>query len=880
MSPLLKKELRLLLPAWLATMALALAPAALLPWPDSIYDWEQHMAPMRYCFLLGLVFLAIAPFGLECNCKTLSLSLVQPVSRATLWRTKGLTFLAGGVLALLAFSAVVWTRALLAAQAPGVQSAEVLAMARPWLWETLLLAVTILSTGLWTTLLLRQMAGAFCITLLLPLALFGLFGDLWPVPALYAITSVFLARWLFLRAQDTAWAGGNLTLGMGGGGLFAGRRTPGFNPLPALLQKEFQLQRVTLLSMAGLFILNLAVIAFRNMTADSTHVQSLRSSLEFFGFIWLVMPLFAGCLSITEERKLGTLSEQFCLPVARWLQFVLKLLVTVLIGMLLTAALSLSLDWFSARLFHKGPASLFLQNPENLLIAIGILCLSAFYASTLTRNILQSLLVSILVAAPFLAGWWLMYFVCASLMEQSDFFLFSPMPQFWVLSALLCVPTLIVVLSWLAYSNFGTLRTTRAFWQRNLLAISATVAGAMLLACLFQARCWEWFQTNEPPHGPAQLALNKPFEVSICQSRQSLYSAAVLSDGRLWFGRQPIEETENQDVVYSPFDERGFIGGSNWAQVQVNRQAMAALQTNGSLWLANSSPAGSIRAATNLVRFGVDSDWCALMTGWKEFLLLKTNGTLWRLPMTRDSNPEHRQYRSGYQFAPPQQIGTASDWARLIPRQFSESVVQKRNGEAWLLRYIPPSDTNHPPDVELMLAPPPAIPDAKAILPVSYGSIFVKADGTLWSQQTAWQEYRKSPRAAPATLVDANNHWKAIVSTWDGPLLGLKEDGSLWRSAPDLQPSDLSHPLHWERLGSRSDWVGLGRNSPWGTLVAISADGGFYLWPYVSISPGTFVSDRQSKRTWRDIPWKQGLLSFTRPSRRPQFAGNIFQTTN
>ena len=89
-----------------------------------------------------------------------------------------------------------------------------------------LIATATFTGGLWTTLLLRQLAGAFWLTLLVPATLSGFSGIflagsesdhlviavLSVVIGLYSIAGFLFARWLFFRAQDVGWSGGIIVL--------------------------------------------------------------------------------------------------------------------------------------------------------------------------------------------------------------------------------------------------------------------------------------------------------------------------------------------------------------------------------------------------------------------------------------------------------------------------------------------------------------------------------------------------------------------------------------------------------------------------------------------------------------------------------------------
>src|SRR5665213_3617201 len=83
MRTLIEKELRLLLPAWAAAIALAIFPVWLLP-----YDPWNPGAYASIALYFGILLLALSSFGREVNMKTLPFLLTQPVERAQLWWVK------------------------------------------------------------------------------------------------------------------------------------------------------------------------------------------------------------------------------------------------------------------------------------------------------------------------------------------------------------------------------------------------------------------------------------------------------------------------------------------------------------------------------------------------------------------------------------------------------------------------------------------------------------------------------------------------------------------------------------------------------------------------------------------------------------------------
>src|SRR5439155_9981809 len=88
MNALVRKEIRLILPAWAAALVLAVAPVWFIPVNDLVGWQYQGTAMACYAFAFGAILLGVAPYGQECGLGTFSLLLAQPVSRRRIWRVK------------------------------------------------------------------------------------------------------------------------------------------------------------------------------------------------------------------------------------------------------------------------------------------------------------------------------------------------------------------------------------------------------------------------------------------------------------------------------------------------------------------------------------------------------------------------------------------------------------------------------------------------------------------------------------------------------------------------------------------------------------------------------------------------------------------------
>ena len=84
MNALVKKEIRLLLPAWGTAMLLAAVP----PWFASEYPPDGVITFAGLFAWGGAIILTVSSFGQEFSLGTFSLLLVQPLKRRRLWIVK------------------------------------------------------------------------------------------------------------------------------------------------------------------------------------------------------------------------------------------------------------------------------------------------------------------------------------------------------------------------------------------------------------------------------------------------------------------------------------------------------------------------------------------------------------------------------------------------------------------------------------------------------------------------------------------------------------------------------------------------------------------------------------------------------------------------
>jgi len=819
MSPLLRKEVRLLMPAFGLALVLAVVPIWLLR-DKSVGD---AVGLAFYAFCLGVVVLAVSCFGREFALSTFRMLLAQPIGRGRILWTK--------VAVLVLAIAVV-----LSAWLASCSTSQEQELARHSLPErSALSGALILGSmvvgGLWTALLLRQFVAAIVITILTPIAISGLIA--WSGGAdqmVYAALGLYIALgafWTvrqFLRAQEVGWTGGVLTLSSASTrDAIRESAVRTRRPLFALVAKEFQLHKINLAGMAALFVLHLVSIVVRKAGPKSVG-ELLTAGLEAFGLLWLVVPWLIGSHSVAEERNLGTVDGLMCLPVSKGRQYAIKLLFVVVLGAIVSASLSCAAEGIGKALGVRGFSG---ATPMELLGLFLPVSLIAFYASTLSRNIIQALGLS-LATAIFLGASIVLYEV-----PLRNGLTLAPKE----LAYLVFWPTALLPVVWLAYRNFKGFAETRHLALRNAFGL----AGALLLTITSTAaihqRLWEFLTPIEPPHGPARIRGAKPLLRSDATATLSL----VMPDGRVWVDRiihEPGHLIMKLDAsawirlggkwIGEP--GRHFIDGSNWVEAVGDFQETVGIRSDGTLWVSEAprqpffvAGNGELHVAepSKLMRFGGETNWLSVVRDGQSqsMVLLKTDGTLWRW----GTNGWLKSW-PGLRTFEPYQRSLMSNWARLFSAGPSIYGWQ-RDGRAWLLNST--ARGGH-----VLIERRDNLDGIKWRSFTQSGSFHaaVREDGTLWVWLSPPGGVDPLSELQKENQYGKNINWAAVAIS-HLRLLALKSDGTLWKWDLSYSQAQSTWVLADSpvRLGIHSDWVAL---SSFGDgFVTLAGDGTLWFWP-------------------------------------------------
>lgn len=900
MNALVKKEIRLLLPGFLAILLLE----TVQPWIWNEADETFAIAPVIFFF--GMIIFAVDSFGREFSLGTFQSLLSQPIERRQIWRTKITVLLFGAALIFAAYFASCELRLheglknpLWHAYASKFNATIIENNFSDAMFASVAVLFVAVMGGLWTALLFRQIATAFWITFLIPAGLMttiifflpSKLADnehfvttlLYSLAGIYVVAGFWLAHKLFQRAQDVAWTGGIISFSTWR--YFEARSRSSvserrWKPVSALLKKEFQLHSISLFGAGALLALHIGIFFLRAFYANF-HKNSLAAvASDFFWVLWLVMPLTIGSMAVAEERKLGVAEQQFCLSASRRLQFAVKFVPAMIFGVLLGGIMPLLLETIAAHL--GAPNEIFTSRTHEGNVfgnglswfEISIVALSAgfalagFFGSAIARNFLQALSIAIVT----LIGCSFFVFFVEWVNEQRPTF-FGITPWHSILPILIAFPTVPAALTWLAYLNFNHFHESRRLWRRNIVGIAAMLIFIIGGSAAIYNRAWEIFEPAEPPHGAAKFSFSNPPKLSLGSYENLLVQ---FPDGRVWTDnlREPIIENRQGrwrqllETFLHPLPAsvgpKQFIGGSNssnwvsatvmyvdwWESTQSHVTGYldtTGVKSDGTLWISEKSEP-KIWTGANMIRFGDETNWRQIAWASSGRLLLKNDGTLWFWG-TNSVNSMWNGWRTNWPSVrafQPRQIGTNSDWKEISPVWWMRC-AEKTDGTVWRI------DEYNNAKEEISRETNRDGINLKTFSSEDNSSAYVGEDGTLWIRNHYLDKSENTGdwKGEGFLQVGKETNWLAVFVTLNS-MVALKSDGTLWRwNFPADSPRDAAKipPM---RFDIHNDWIAL--TSIWGGGVSLAADGSLWFWP-----GGEFE--------------EMTLLKFPK---QPGFLGNVF----
>ena len=258
------------------------------------------------------------------------------------------------------------------------------------------------------------------------------------------------------------------------------------------------------------------------------------------------------------------------------------------------------------------------------------------------------------------------------------------------------------------------------------------------------------------------------------------HTAAIKTDGSLWIwgannsGQLGINDGSNVPRL-TPVTT--FAGGNTWKSVSCGNFHTAAIKTDGSLWTWGSGGNGQLGTnntatrSTPVTTFAGGTNWKQVFCGDIHIAAIKTDGTLWiwggngqgQLG-TNNTTPDRS--------TPVTTFAGGTTWKQ-VAGGYRLTTAIKTDGSLWTWGYNNGNNSGRLGDntTTNRSTPVTTFAGGNNWKQVS-GSAAIKTDGTLWIWgnntslgQLGINDINDAPRSTPVTTFAGGNNWKQVAST-------------------------------------------------------------------------------------------------------------------
>lgn len=266
-------------------------------------------------------------------------------------------------------------------------------------------------------------------------------------------------------------------------------------------------------------------------------------------------------------------------------------------------------------------------------------------------------------------------------------------------------------------------------------------------------------------------------------------SAAVKTDGSLWtWGINNAGSLGDNTLVTKSSPVQTISGGTNWVQVSVGNRCVAAVKTNGSLWLWGNNTNGQIGDNSILTRSS-PVQTVAAGTNWQEVAFatstaaaLKTNGTLWLWGL--NGYGQLGDNSTSNKSSPVQTVSGGTNWSSIFGGR-NHFAGLKTDGTLWLWGYNNYGQLGDN-SIANKSSPVQTIASGTGWKQLSGGefhTLAIKTDGTLWlwgrNNYGQLGNNGTTNYSSPIQTVAGGTNWKQAAAGGHHNS-AVKTDGTLW----------------------------------------------------------------------------------------------------
>jgi alpha-tubulin suppressor-like RCC1 family protein len=263
--------------------------------------------------------------------------------------------------------------------------------------------------------------------------------------------------------------------------------------------------------------------------------------------------------------------------------------------------------------------------------------------------------------------------------------------------------------------------------------------------------------------------------------------AAIKTDGTLWvWGYANNGQLGTSDLIpqrSTPITT--FAGGTNWKQISSGNNNTAAIKTDGTLWTWGGGFSGELGNADTTLRstpittFTGGTDWKQVSVGSGHLIAIKTDGTLWTWG---NSNFGQLGNASSVKTSTPvTTFAGGTNWKQVSAGLYSSTAI-KTDGTLWTwgMGSNGKLGTNQVSSSSTPVTTFAGGTNWKQVSSGGYHTSAVKTDGTLWTW--GFNLYGQIGNASvnqsltPVTTFIGGTDWKQVYSSWQSTL-AIKDDG-------------------------------------------------------------------------------------------------------
>jgi alpha-tubulin suppressor-like RCC1 family protein len=267
------------------------------------------------------------------------------------------------------------------------------------------------------------------------------------------------------------------------------------------------------------------------------------------------------------------------------------------------------------------------------------------------------------------------------------------------------------------------------------------------------------------------------------------YVAAIKTDGTLWtWGYNGWGQLGDSTFVNKSSPVQTIAGGTNWKQVACGTGHVAAIKTDGRLWIWGYNNVGQLGDSTFVNKsspvqtIAGGTNWKQVACGYQHTAAIKTDGTLWSWGHnTRghlgDSTISHRS-------SPVQTIAGGTNWKQVACGQLHTAAI-KTDGTLWSWGYNPYGQLGDNTRLDKS-SPVQTIAGGtnwKQVACGNHHTAAIKTDGTLWlwgrNNNGQLGDSTVVDKSSPVQTIAGGTNWKQVAGG-GAYTAAIKTDGTLW----------------------------------------------------------------------------------------------------